>query len=350
MQKTITARYALHHAAQGLLVTGQHEASARAYGVLARLYAEGGLQCDTLREAAAAARPNTVAHREAGKKQREIYRFWADAVGKHALASGLSAAAAASRAARVHDLGAKRGVWPSALQRPVGQVAWRLSARPFWDVSDVPGAQALEASHAAILSELQSLLKASKKSKGGAKAAFTVYESDALKKGVWSDFQFYAQCRRDEANCRLCPRTAAVIAQCDEFNTTCAGAHFFSRLAAGSHIGAHCGPSNLRLRVHLGLIVPEGTRLRVGTEVRTWSEGQCLIFDDSFEHEVWHEGEGERIVLICDMWHPDIDVDSEILPTLTPDETEAFVAARNGKHLPLKKRYMTTGTVVQREP
>ena len=31
---------------------------------------------------------------------------------------------------------------------------------------------------------------------------------------------------------------------------------------------------------------------------------QCIIFDDSFEHEIKHEGEGYRVVLIADIWHP----------------------------------------------
>lgn len=31
-----------------------------------------------------------------------------------------------------------------------------------------------------------------------------------------------------------------------------------------------------------------------------------LIFDDSFEHEVWHNGTGVRLVLIVDIWHPDL--------------------------------------------
>jgi aspartate beta-hydroxylase len=40
------------------------------------------------------------------------------------------------------------------------------------------------------------------------------------------------------------------------------------------------------LRCHLGLVVPPGVRIRVGDEVREWTAGECLIFDDSFEHEV----------------------------------------------------------------
>lgn len=39
------------------------------------------------------------------------------------------------------------------------------------------------------------------------------------------------------------------------------------RLVAGTHLSAHCGPSNFRLRCHLGLVVPPGVRIRVGDEV-----------------------------------------------------------------------------------
>ena len=41
----------------------------------------------------------------------------------------------------------------------------------------------------------------------------------------------------------------------------------------------------------------------------TWKEleGKFVVFDDSFDHEVWHEREGDRVVLIVDLWHPDLD-------------------------------------------
>jgi aspartate beta-hydroxylase len=85
-----------------------------------------------------------------------------------------------------------------------------------------------------------------------------------------------------------CPATAAAIAAQPAFNTMIYGSHFFSRLEPHTHLAAHCGPSNLRLRVHLGLLVPEGCRIRVGDETRAWSEGECMVFDDSIEHEVRH--------------------------------------------------------------
>jgi aspartate beta-hydroxylase len=54
------------------------------------------------------------------------------------------------------------------------------------------------------------------------------------------------------------------------------------------------------------LKVPYGTSLRVADKIRTWKEGEILIFDDSFEHEVWHNGTSVRLILIVDVWHPDL--------------------------------------------
>jgi aspartyl/asparaginyl beta-hydroxylase (cupin superfamily) len=80
---------------------------------------------------------------------------------------------------------------------------------------------------------------------------------------------------------------------------------YLSRMRGGTHIAAHRGPTNLRLRCHLGIEVPSGDcAIRVGDETRHWEEGSCLVFDDSFEHEAWNHTEQDRIVLIVDLWHP----------------------------------------------
>ena len=41
----------------------------------------------------------------------------------------------------------------------------------------------------------------------------------------------------------------------------------------------------MRLTCHLGLVCPEGARVRVGPTWGTWQEGKCIFFDDSYEHE-----------------------------------------------------------------
>lgn len=87
---------------------------------------------------------------------------------------------------------------------------------------------------------------------------------------------------------------------------TSAGSVFFAAATPGTHIIPHCGPHNLRIRGHLGIIVPPGCEMRVGHETHPWQEGKILVFDDSFEHEIWNRSQGTRIVLIFDVWHPEL--------------------------------------------
>ena len=38
--------------------------------------------------------------------------------------------------------------------------------------------------------------------------------------------------------------------------------------------------------------------------MRRWEVGKALLFDDSFEHEVWNNDTTARYVLHVDVWHP----------------------------------------------
>ena len=272
----------------------------------------------------------------------------------------------ASTIPALHALGAARSVWAYELQRPVELLQRDITAKPFWESNELPAAQALEAAYETILAELRSLRQAGKDSDAAAEAelspvppmedsatskvGFSQYRSPVVSSGAWKDFQFFASCRKDVAHCAACPATAAAIAACPGINSMIFGSSFFSALAPGTHLDAHCGPSNLRLRVHLGLEVPDGCRIRVGTETRAWEAGKCLIFDDSFEHEVWHEGDEERIVLICDLWHPDVNLEEMIHPLLDAEQVEDLEAAQRGEHQGLAERGYSTGERVKREP
>ena len=79
---------------------------------------------------------------------------------------------------------------------------------------------------------------------------------------------------------------------------------FFSVLRNGAHIPPHTGVTNARSTVHLGLVIPDGCRFRVGNETRVWEAGKAWVFDDSIEHEAWNAGEKDRIILIFDIWNP----------------------------------------------
>ena len=87
-------------------------------------------------------------------------------------------------------------------------------------------------------------------------------------------------------------------------------------MKSGTHVHPHSGPTNCRLRTHLGLQIPEGddplkARLRVADQYLSWNNGELFVFDDSFDHEVWYENEknASRLVLIMDIWHPDLSAE-----------------------------------------
>ena len=91
----------------------------------------------------------------------------------------------------------------------------------------------------------------------------------------------------------------------------------FSVLRPHTRIPAHYGAVNGRVIAHLPLIVPENCgALRVGDQQRSWTEGELLMFDDSFEHEAWNDSDETRVVLIFDSWNP----------AITPAERAAFAA------------------------
>ena len=190
-----------------------------------------------------------------------------------------------------------------------------LESRPFHD-GDISWISELEAAYPVIRAELTGLLDA--------KIAFTPYAqgTDAryrqkkfdLEEGSdrWSIYDLLKPAA--ESNC---PKTVGLLQRWFRAELGEPVTAQFSALRAGAHIPPHCGVSNVFLTAHLGLIVPPGCRLRVGNEIRTWSEGRGLVFDDSFEHEVWNEGDSMRIVFIARFYHPALtEPEIEALGTL----------------------------------
>jgi aspartyl/asparaginyl beta-hydroxylase (cupin superfamily) len=81
----------------------------------------------------------------------------------------------------------------------------------------------------------------------------------------------------------------------------------FSLLAPHTAIPPHVGVNNTRLVCHLPLVVPQGCWFRVGDETREWHEGEAFVFDDTVEHEAMNPTDHLRVVLIFDVWHPQLE-------------------------------------------
>lgn len=118
---------------------------------------------------------------------------------------------------------------------------------------------------------------------------------------MWRSFFLWGYSFPIEDNLTQCPKTAKIVAQIPGLNSA-----FFSILAPGTHIPDHRGVTKGLITCHLGLIVPKDgdVRMRVGNRIVRWSEGETLVFDDTYSHEVWNDAAGTRVVLLIQFERP----------------------------------------------
>jgi aspartate beta-hydroxylase len=195
-----------------------------------------------------------------------------------------------------------------ALQRPSFIHLPGVPPRAFFDRADFPWLDGLEAATGAIREELRAVLAADQgltpyvKIEDGADPQ-QWRELNGSRK--WSSYHLFKGGVRDEANCVRCPATVQALAALPLPEIAGhAPEALFSILQPGTHIPPHFGLANYKLVTHLPLVVPADCSIRVGNETRGWTEGQCLVFDDSFQHEAWNRSGELRAVLILDVWNP----------------------------------------------
>jgi aspartyl/asparaginyl beta-hydroxylase (cupin superfamily) len=195
-----------------------------------------------------------------------------------------------------------------------------LTARPWWDPSTFAWVGGLEQAMPQIRAELEAALSE--------EVRFSPYEDpgthDTGYPG-WDVLPLYVGGEWLARNADRCPATARAL------RSTPHGPRqgFFSRLRPGAHIKPHTGGINVVLTCHLPLVVPEGCGIRVGEELRPWDPGRVLIFDDSFVHEAWNRGKADRVVLVWDIWHPELtELERKVLARLDVADRQARQGGR----------------------
>jgi aspartate beta-hydroxylase len=203
-----------------------------------------------------------------------------------------------------------------------------LAPFEFFDRAAFPWLDAVEAASAEIQTEFLEILKS--------ESDFVPYLtypdnvphfqfSELNNSPRWSAFHIYENGRLVEANAAKCPRTVAVLKGCPQPNQ--AGrtpTAMFSLLKPKTRIPAHTGVTNARLVTHLPLIIPEDCGFRVGNQTRHWVPGKAWVFDDTIEHEAWNDSDKLRVVLIFDIWHPDLTPPERAMITAMADAITAF--------------------------
>jgi len=188
-----------------------------------------------------------------------------------------------------------------------------LAQRQFFEREEFDWVPEFEAATPAIKAELEALLE-----QGADFQPYIEYEQNRPHREFhglhgnesWTALYLVRDGKLVEEIAARCPATMTAL---DKVPLSRIGSRtpsvLFSKLTPGAHIPPHRGMLNCRLICHLPLIVPEGCWLRVGNETRSWREGRLMIFDDSIQHEARNDSGETRIVLLFDIWRPELSDD-----------------------------------------
>lgn len=165
-----------------------------------------------------------------------------------------------AEAKEVYRDAAARKIFRSEQQRSLYNVD-HLVSRPFWTTAESGYKQqfrVLEDNWRRIRQEALSVLN---------EQGYFIDEAESLRDfGDWKQFELFARGQKNAKNCEKTPFTCQIIDAFPEARFCRRGQVKFSVMHPNTHVWPHCGPTNCRLRAHLGLKVPANTQLRVADE------------------------------------------------------------------------------------
>ena len=175
-----------------------------------------------------------------------------------------------------------------------------IENRPIYNLDQFPWASEVEADWKKIRKELDEVMKDREKLPN---LHDIIEQGNTISEGnSWKTYLLAGLGIECEKNRKRCPETVRLLDKIPNVLNA-----YFSILSPGKHIPPHKGPYNGLVKYHLGLLMPEPKekcRIRIDDQIKVWEEGKTLIFDDTYNHEVWNDTEGHRVVLLVDFLRP----------------------------------------------
>ncbi|KAF8385342.1 hypothetical protein PRIPAC_74484 [Pristionchus pacificus] len=227
------------------------------------------------------------------------------------LGEGLMQLGRRAEAYAVYEQGAELGLFLSAYQRSSHNIDG-LKAQPWWSLEQSSVGKHLkgvERQWVSIRHEALSVLESHPREFEPISIPSTLQRSRDTVEESLSEFELYDDGEWHDEHCAMAPLSCQILEDFTRSSNASKSSMSFVILRAGARIPPLCGASNTRLVAELGLIVPSEARIRVGKETRGWKTGHFIVYDDSFEHELWIEGAASsayRLVLSIDLWHPEV--------------------------------------------
>lgn len=202
----------------------------------------------------------------------------------------------------------------------------KLANQEFYPREQFPWLDALEGATEAMTGELKAVLQDTDAFAPYLKHTPNVPSHDysLIESMDWST-SFLFKMGEETPVAARCPKTMAALADAPLCRIKARSPEvMFSQLKAGAHIWPHTGVTNTRLICHVPLIVPPDCLFRVGNDVRQWERGKAWVFDDTVEHEARNDSDRTRVVLIFDIWRPELDEEERMLVSTLMETMDAF--------------------------
>ena len=246
---------------------------------------------------------------------------------KSLAAAGIDGGAINPRFAEALDISAgRKAVY---YQEPTSFFYPGLPHRQFYDRRDFAWVEALEAAAPTMRAEAEAALASGEGMGPYVEADYSRPNRGhaLLNNPDWSAFYLWKDGKPYPENAARTPATlAALEAAPIPRIVNRSPMALFSILEAKTHIPPHCGMLNTRLICHIPLIVPKDCRLRVGHETRAVEFGKAMIFDDSIEHEAWNDSDETRLILLFEIWRPELDAGERVALTAMFESIEGYGA------------------------
>jgi tetratricopeptide (TPR) repeat protein len=203
-----------------------------------------------------------------------------------------------------------------------------IKPKRYFDASAFRGIAELERATDAVRQEFLALAADKNEQLADRLSGLHASEDEHGRGGQWSMIPLIRNGKLVENFASRCPRTMELAQGLDLPKLSLISPSlYFSVLEPRSRIPPHTGITNARIIAHFPLIVPENCGFKVGGELRRWEPGKALVFDDMTTHEAWNGSDRIRVVLIADLWRPELSLAERAAVTELMSCPDALAAA-----------------------
>ena len=178
-----------------------------------------------------------------------------------------------------------------------------LKQKDIWTAHFFSELRSFMDSYVDIKNEIQSFYNKSKQSFNPIGKHYNSQSNNIFKPSEWTTYNIIKNNQQDPPASDNLPILCHLLNNLPSFM----GWAFISVLHPNTNIPLHRGEHNFKLTCHIGISGFEQSYFKINEQKLYWKEKEYFVFDDSQVHEVIHKGSEDRIVLVIDLFHPDLN-------------------------------------------